>query len=655
MPQNLSVNDGKSNFNADYKTVIEQTGFFNQSYDLNVDGKGIFTGAVFTTATPEVNQTTFGKGTEVSDIQNYSNYSGSSIQGGLNVGMNTGGIKPPAPQDPPVGRESLKASHSMGYGKDSDSQTSTTYGGVTGMAGNVQVTTANATQYAGVLDNTFNADKVNKELGAQVNITQQFDQVRTQLKSEINQKIDEIKKQRDSGEITAAQYEKQVANLQHSGLLLDGIAGGLSNPTGSLTNVAVSTVSPVVSYQIGQYFKSNNAEGSAAHIVAHTLLGAATAAAGGGDAAVGAAIAGGSEVAAPRLAQYIYGKPASELNAEQKQTISSILSAAGGAVGVASGDVNNVAVNQKVVQNAVEDNGFNLHAKTPADLKIKQSTFNEQYLYPGLRTVGGGIGIFTGIGLCETGIGCILGAPILAMGIDDYSTGMKNFGKPGMAQDLPVRQQTLINMGLSPTQAFYITLAGDIILPTGASALNLYKTTKYATVTTEAAQQSKYDFLYNNPDQYRKYLAEQAVIPQNIASNPAIMWGKTPEQLVQSLEMEGATLTRKPPQIGPNNEPSNAIVYEVRYGDTPPSSTDKLLVNPSSIKEIEYHPGGGYHTPNSAVLGSPYYKIKLNNGTQIRVIDPTKPFNTGTITSNQIYMNPQGQILKKVNNQWVVK
>ena len=159
----LSVNGGKSNVNAEYKAVQEQTGFFNQSSDLNVDGKGVFKGAVFTTATPDANQTTFGKGIEVSDIQNYSNYDGSSIQGGFSVGKD-------AKQNTKVG------SNGIGYGKDSDSQTSMTYGGVTGMAGNAQVTTANATQYAGVLNNNFNAAKVNREIGAQANITQAFGQ-----------------------------------------------------------------------------------------------------------------------------------------------------------------------------------------------------------------------------------------------------------------------------------------------------------------------------------------------------------------------------------------------------------------------------------------------------------------------------------------------
>jgi len=66
--------------------------------------------------------------------------------------------------------------------------------------------------------------------------------------------------------------------------LVDTISTGLSAPTSSGLGIATATLSPVASYEIGQYFKSKDAEGSTAHILAHTVLGAAVAAAGGNDA-----------------------------------------------------------------------------------------------------------------------------------------------------------------------------------------------------------------------------------------------------------------------------------------------------------------------------------------------------------------------------------
>ena len=66
----------------------------------------------------------------------------------------------------------------------------------------------------------------------------------------------------------------------------------MSAPTSSGLVIATATLSSGASYKIGQYFKeqaSNNADGQltcgqeAAHILAHTILGAAVAAAGGND------------------------------------------------------------------------------------------------------------------------------------------------------------------------------------------------------------------------------------------------------------------------------------------------------------------------------------------------------------------------------------
>lgn len=96
--------------------------------------------------------------------------------------------------------------------------------------------------------------------------------------------------------------------------------------------------------------------------------------------------------------------------------------------------------------------------------------------------------------------------------------------------------------------------------------------------------------------------------------------------------MDGATVTRKP-QRGK----SSAIVYEVKGGA-------------SGIKEFEYHPGGA-HTDR----GVEYYKIVKIDGTEVRIFDPSKPFNSGTITPKQKYLDPQGNEYIKRNGQWIKK
>ena len=136
------------------------------------------------------------------------------------------------------------------------------------------------------------------------------------------------------------------------------VSAGLSAPTASGAGIAASTLSPAASYEIGQYFKGKDAEGSAAHILAHTILGAAVAATGGNNALSAGIAAGGAEAAAPLLAEYLYGKKAKDLTASEKSTISSIVGLAGSAVGTTTGDVSSTVQGGQSAQNAVENNSL---------------------------------------------------------------------------------------------------------------------------------------------------------------------------------------------------------------------------------------------------------------------------------------------------------
>ncbi|ENV94611.1 hypothetical protein F938_02796 [Acinetobacter bereziniae LMG 1003 = CIP 70.12] len=140
--------------------------------------------------------------------------------------------------------------------------------------------------------------------------------------------------------------------------MVDTISTGLSAPTSSGLGIATATLSPVASYEIGQYFKSKDAEGSTAHILAHTVLGAAVAAAGGNDALTAGLSAGGAEAAAPKLAQYLYGKDAKDLTADEKSTISVITGLVASGVGATTGDVSSTVQSGQVAQNAVENNSL---------------------------------------------------------------------------------------------------------------------------------------------------------------------------------------------------------------------------------------------------------------------------------------------------------
>ncbi|WP_370389325.1 hypothetical protein [Snodgrassella alvi] len=99
----------------------------------------------------------------------------------------------------------------------------------------------------------------------------------------INSKKDSLKEKLKDENLTLSereQYEKELSQWNIGDLLLNAIGAGLAAPTNSVGGILAATASPVVSYQIGQYFKGKDAEGSTAHPVAHAVLGAAVAAAG---------------------------------------------------------------------------------------------------------------------------------------------------------------------------------------------------------------------------------------------------------------------------------------------------------------------------------------------------------------------------------------
>ena len=132
-----------------------------------------------------------------------------------------------------------------------------------------------------------------------------------------------------------------VANWQCGQVLLNSIAAELITPTQSAAAIAAATASPMISYKIGQYFKSKNTESPSAHILAHAVLSAAVAAAGDNNALTVAISAGGAEAAVPVISNWLYGEiDRSALTAEQKETVSAITNLLGATTGAAIGNSN---------------------------------------------------------------------------------------------------------------------------------------------------------------------------------------------------------------------------------------------------------------------------------------------------------------------------
>ncbi|MEN5171141.1 hemagglutinin repeat-containing protein [Acinetobacter higginsii] len=374
----------KSNINANHASVSEQSGIFagDEGYQIKVKDNTDLKGAIITSTqlAETQNKNSLSTGTLThSELRNVSEYDakGISIGAGFNAGKNDAqGQKQPdtvlSKSNKIDGHASSQVgvSKSIGFGLDSDKDSSVTKSGVntknitiTNEAGQQQltgktaeqikseiltdVTTDTARENSGALNNVFDKDKVQKEINLQMDVTKKFDANRQEAKAEINKQIDKLK---------AA--GKDASQWQKAGVLLDMVSAGLSAPTASGAGIAASTLSPAASYEIGQYFKGKDAEGSAAHILAHTILGAAVAATGGNNALSAGIAAGGAEAAAPLLAEYLYGKKAKDLTASEKSTISSIVGLAGSAVGTTTGDVSNIVQGGQSAQNAVENNAL---------------------------------------------------------------------------------------------------------------------------------------------------------------------------------------------------------------------------------------------------------------------------------------------------------
>ena len=261
-------------------------------------------------------------------------------------------------------------------------------------------TTTEVQANSGAIANNFDKDAVQSEIDLQVKVTQQFDTTRQQAKTIVNQHIDGLNKDikaledaKTAGTITADQdkllTEKLAErdNWQIGGTIVDSIASGLSGPSSTgAAGILANAAAPQLQYQIGQYFKGTDAEGSTAHILAHTILAAAVAAAGGNDGLMAGLAAGGAEAVAPAVANWLYGSNpdvkkdadgkviASQLTAEQKNTLSNIIGlGTAGATGLAGGSVTDVVSSTGLAQTAVEDNRLLYQSEYDRAKKLSQN------------------------------------------------------------------------------------------------------------------------------------------------------------------------------------------------------------------------------------------------------------------------------------------
>jgi len=208
---NVSGSFSKSNVDANYASVNEQSGVFagDDGYQIKVNKNTDLKGAIITsTQTAEnLKKNSLDTGTLTSsNIQNVTEYDakGVSVGGGFNAGKSgTAGNKEPGTVLSTPNKidqhasTTVGVSKSVGFGLDSDKDSSMTKSGVntqnitireeqgqqalTGKtAGQIKseiltsVTTDTARENSGALQNNFDKDRVLKEINTQVSVTQKF-------------------------------------------------------------------------------------------------------------------------------------------------------------------------------------------------------------------------------------------------------------------------------------------------------------------------------------------------------------------------------------------------------------------------------------------------------------------------------------------------
>ena len=177
-----NVNIAKSNIDSTYTSVTEQSGMKagDGGFDVKVAGDTTLKGGVISSTQAAVdaklNQFSSGGQVAATDIENRAHYQAESVSVNLGAGFSAQGKLAPS-------------GTGVGFGKDSDSAASITHAGISGMAGNPGLSgTANGSgkptnlgdatvrtgDKAAGIAKIFDADKVQKEVAAQTQITQMF-------------------------------------------------------------------------------------------------------------------------------------------------------------------------------------------------------------------------------------------------------------------------------------------------------------------------------------------------------------------------------------------------------------------------------------------------------------------------------------------------
>ncbi|MCL2459351.1 MAG: hemagglutinin repeat-containing protein, partial [Desulfobulbus sp.] len=235
-----SLSYSQSKIKSDYASVQEQSGIRagDEGFQINVQGDTTLTGGAITSTQQAIDddKNRFHTGGELtlSDIQNHASYEASS------VGVNIGAAPNLSGQFTPQGA-------GAGIGSDSDSDSSVTQAAISGIAGNAEARTGDAETG---LNPIFDADKVQKEIDAQVMITREFgaqatqaikteaDRQRKELQDQLRERQNQLsgpltEKRREEIKAEMSEIRDQIAQINRGERIANVIVGVLAGQAGS--------------------------------------------------------------------------------------------------------------------------------------------------------------------------------------------------------------------------------------------------------------------------------------------------------------------------------------------------------------------------------------------------------------------------------------
>ncbi|MBP9941330.1 MAG: hemagglutinin repeat-containing protein [Comamonas sp.] len=293
VPTGGSISAGKTNTHSNYQNVAEQSGIRagDGGFTVNVQGGTTLTGGAITSTQAAIdnNKNSFNTGGTLttSDIQNKAEYNASGFQVNASISTDKNGKTTPG--------------GGAGIGSESGNASSTTQAAISGIAGNTAARTGD--KESGIAQ-IFDKDKVQKEIDAQIKITQEFgqqaskavgDYAQTQMNKALSLQAQAAQTsdpaQRDALLQQATDLQNQWGDNGTMRLTLHTVIGGLTGGVGGAAGAAAGTLSaPAVADAL------QNAGIDASGVLGQTITALASTAAGAAVGGTAGAVAAGNEV-----------------------------------------------------------------------------------------------------------------------------------------------------------------------------------------------------------------------------------------------------------------------------------------------------------------------------------------------------------------------